>query len=242
LREMRSSRSVRSKSESRLHDELKRRYAEALGGRLEQTVEGFQVDVLKDNAVVEVQVGKLGALGRKVRTLSSRDYSVQVVLPIQAVITSPVKSKASGRSHLRTRRRKASFLDAFRELVHFPELLAMPGVKLELLLLHEQRLSYAVRETVWRGGRPRSRLLDGFNRDTSVVEVLDRRVVETNADLLKLLPAGLPGFFTNHDLAKVANISYALASMTTYTLTQVGVLRKAGRHERRAVYAFKSSG
>ena len=237
---MRGSRSVKTKSESRLHEELKRRYAKIHDGRVEVTVEGFQVDVLKGNVVVEVQVGKLGALRRKLQTLTDHGYSVHVVLPIQAMVTTPVRAKDSKRSHLRTYRRKASLLDVFRELVYFPDLLSIPGVKLEILLLHEQRLSYALRETVWRGGRPRSRLLEGFNRDTMIVEALAREVIETKWELLKLLPASLPSFFTNHDLAKAAKISYSLASRTTYTLTRAGVLRRTGREGRRDVYTAQS--
>lgn len=237
--QLKRSRKTTARAESRLHEELKQWYALALGGRREQTVEGFQVDVLKDDLAVEVQVAKLGALEEKVRELSSLGYKVQVVLPIQAVLTSPVKPRASGRSYLRTRRRNASFLDAFRELVHFPEILSLSGVRLEVLLLHEQRVHHAVRHTVWRRGRPRSMLLDGFNRDTTIVEVLDRRVIEQKADLMKLLPTGLPSFFTNHDLAKTASIPYGLASMVTYTLTRLGALRRAGREGRRNLYAFQ---
>jgi len=210
---------------------------------MEQAVEGFQVDVLKNGTVVEVQLGKLAALRRKLRALSSVGYAVLVVLPIQAVVTTPVRRKVAGRSrsYLRTyKRKRASFLEAFRELVHFPELLTLPGVKLELLLLHEQRVSYAARETVWRGRRARTRFLDALNRDTTVVEVLGRRVIQANEDLLELLPASLPSRFSNRDLAGAANVSYALASMTTYTLSRIGALREAGREGRRNLYTFTS--
>lgn len=229
------------KRESKLHEELKRLYADQMGGETEVSVAGFSADVIKDRQVVEIQLGKLLALKPKIRALLGQGYSVKVVLPLQVALTAPVRKTFTGKTFMRTTRRRTSFLNVFDELVYWTDVFPAERLSLEVLLLHEGRDWVAKTVTVWRGRFPRRRLLNKLRRDTKVVEIMDKRVFKDGCDLLNLLPDNLPDLFTNRDLAKLAGISYSLAARVTYTLKALQALEKRGRRDRSTLYSASSN-
>ncbi len=58
---------------------------------------------------------------------------------------------------------------------------------------------------------------------------MDWQIFEEPADLLTLLPTGLPAEFTNRELADAWEKPIWLAQRATYCLTAMGALAKTGK-------------
>src|ERR671934_185618 len=67
-------------NEHPLHASLKHWYARP-GDRLEAALDGYIVDILRGNHIIEIQTGSFAAIRRKVRALS-RHYHVTLVYPV----------------------------------------------------------------------------------------------------------------------------------------------------------------
>ena len=67
-------------SEKALHLALKQWYAQP-DDRFEVPVDGFVIDIVRDNLLVEIQTGNFAAIKRKVKTLV-KDHPLRLVYPI----------------------------------------------------------------------------------------------------------------------------------------------------------------
>src|SRR5215813_10899836 len=67
-------------NEHPLHASLKHWYARP-GDLLEAALEGYIIDILRGNHIIEIQTGNFTAIRRKVRMLS-RHYRVTLVYPV----------------------------------------------------------------------------------------------------------------------------------------------------------------
>jgi hypothetical protein len=206
--------------EKPLHAALKRWHAQE-GDRIEEPVDGFVIDLVRDGVLIEIQTRGFSSLKRKLARLLE-EHAVRVVHPI-AVEKWIVKLDASGRviSRRRSPRRGAAF-DLFRELVSFPELIVHPGMTLEVLLTREEEVR---RFDGRRGWRRRGWVVE----ERRLLEAVDRLVVDSPRALAALLPAGLPAEFTTADLAAALGRNRRLAQQMTYCLHRVGVITRVGK-------------
>ena len=124
--------------EGSLHAALKSLYARP-GDRTEETVDGFIVDVVRDDELVEIQTASFASAARKMRLLTT-DHRVVVVHPIagERIL---VGVDADGVVESRRRSPKRGLpMDLFDELVAFPELVVHPNFRLELVLVREEEV------------------------------------------------------------------------------------------------------
>ena len=70
-----------------------------------------------------------------------------------------------------------------------------------------------------------------------LLDVAERRVFETSADLCVLLPESLDDGFATSDLAAVLNIRLRLAQQMAYCLRECGALTPVGKHGNSILYA-----
>ena len=207
-------------NEGALHAQLKDWYRRP-GDRVEQLVDGFVVDLVRGELLVEIQTGNFAPLRRKLERLTRR-HRVRLVAPVPLVRTI-VRLSDEGEP-LSTRRspRPGRVEDIFNRLVSIPSLLCHPRFELELLLTHQEELR------AHRHGR-------AFRRRGWVV--VGRRLVSVEVrvpltcrdDAARLLPRNLPALFDTAQLADAAAIDRRLAQQMTYCLRAMGVLHTAGK-------------
>ncbi len=213
--------------EGSLHAALKARYARSIvGARVEAAVDGFVVDVAGRDELVEIQTASFTSARRKLERLVETHRVVLVhPIPIENWL---VVVDADG-VILRRRRspRRGLALDLFDELVSIPGLIAHPNFRIELALTSEEE----VRGPIPDGARyryPRA----WWRLDRRLVEVVETRRINAPADLLDLLPEGLPESFTTADIVAATGRSKRLAMRAVYCLERSGAIARLARRGR----------
>jgi hypothetical protein len=207
-------------NEGALHAQLKDWYRRP-GDRLEQRVEGYVIDLVRGDLLVEIQTGGFAPLRRKLDVLTQLG-PVRLVAPV-AVTRRVIRLTADGEV-LSTRRspRRGCLEDVFARLVSFPALLCRPTFELEVVLTHQDELRA---QGVARAYRRRGWAVVG--RKLASVEGTVRIAGPTAA--ARLLPAGLPDEFDTAELAVAAGVSRRLAQQMTYCLRAMGALEPVGK-------------
>ena len=215
--------------EGSLHAALKALYARP-GDRIEESVDGYVVDVVRDDELVEIQTGSFASAARKLRRLIP-DHRIVLVHPI-AIERWLIRVDADGVVGARRRSPKRGLpIDLFHELVAFPELVADPNFTVELAMIREEE----VRGPVPSGARYRYPR-EWWRLDRRLLEVVQTIRVETPADLLGLLPPGVPEPFTSADLAALSGRPKHLAMRAAFCLERAGATRCTGRSGRFQTY------
>jgi hypothetical protein len=212
--------------ETQLHAALKAWYA-GPGDSLESRVDGYVVDILRGEAVIEIQTRHFSAIRTKLECLLET-RPVRLVYPI-VVERWIVRLAEDHRTPVGRRKspRRGCAAQVFNELVSFPALLAHPNLTLEILLIREEEMRCprpAARRGRWRK--------DWRVSDRRLLEVAGRQVLAGPADCAAFLPAGLARPFTNRDLARAMRQPPRLASRMTYCLQHMGALVVAGKQGR----------
>lgn len=224
---------VGAKNETALHAGLKTWYAQA-GGQLEQLVDGYFIDVLRPDELVEVQTGNFSALRVKLTTLLEK-HVVRVVYPV-AVVRWILRIDNTGKQVSRRKSpRKGSIYVVFDELTSLHGALAHPNFRLEVALIQE--------EQVWRDdGLGSWRRKHWSLADRRLLSVVGREVFDQPADYVRLLPEGLPAEFTTADLFRAINIQRGsgntrrLVGRMARALRLLGVLQMVGKRGSAFVY------
>jgi len=210
-------------NEKPLHAALKLWYAEE-GDQFEVPVDGFVADILRDGLVIEIQTGSASRLKRKIAALLRR-HKVRLVLPVASRKTIVrVASDGMERSR-RASPRRATALDAFRELVSLGDLLGDPNLVVDVVLAHE--------EEVRVDSRHRKGFVVGERRLAAVDDCVS---FDHPADYLGILPSGIAEEFTTADLARVMGQPRWMAQKVAYVLRTIGVIRMVGKSGRAFVY------
>jgi hypothetical protein len=216
----RESRAIGTLNEGALHAQLKDWYRRR-GDRVEQVVDGFVVDLIRGDLLVEIQTGSFAPLRRKLELLT-REHRVRLVAPVPLVRTITRLSPEGEPLSARRSPRRGRIEDIFERLVSIPSLLSSPRFELELVLTHQDELR------VHRPGR-------AFRRHGWVVagrrlvSVEERLRIACPDDAARLLPPDLPEHFDTAELAEAAGIERRLAQQMTYCLRALDVLEARGK-------------
>ena len=217
--------------EGSLHAALKARYAASfLDAQVEAVVDGFVVDVAGRDELIEIQTASFGSARRKLERLVVSHRVVLVhPIPIERWL---VLVDADGRV-LRKRRspKRGLALDLFDELVHVPTLVVDPAFRIELPLISEEEIRGPIPEGA-RYRYPRA----WWRLDRRLVDVIETKRIDTPADLLTLLPAGLPEPFTTADIVAATGRSKRLAMRAVYCLERCGAIARLDRRGRHVAY------
>ena len=221
-------------NEKPLHAALKQWYARP-GDRLEVAIDGYVVDIVRGDLLVEIQTRNFSAMKSKVLELV-RCHRVRLVYPIareKQILrmaddgTRPLGARPLGR---RKSPKRGIPADVFEELVSFPELLLDRDFSLELLFIREEEVRH---QEPKRGWRRKGWVTD----ERRLLKVLDRMVLETPADLAALIPGGLAEPFTTADLAQAIGRPRRLAQRMAYCLRAAGCITTAGKRGNAVLYA-----
>ncbi len=215
--------------EGSLHASLKELYA-GPGDLTEQSVDGYVVDVVRAGGeLVEIQTASFASAARKLRSLVDR-HPIVLVHPIPAELWL-IRVDADGVvSNRRRSPRRGLPVDLFEGLVAFPELVAHPNFRLELVLIREEE----VRGPIPEGARYRYPR-EWWRLDRRLLEIVQVIRIDCPADLLALLPE-LPDPFTTADLKALTGRSRRLSMRAAYCLRKSGASEPAGRQGRLETY------
>jgi len=214
-------------NEGALHEALKALYAD--GGQLEQKVDGYVADIVRDDGIVEIQTKGFSALKRKLPRLLET-HCVTLVHPV-AVNRHIIKLPRDD-GGVTTRRRSpkhGSLFDAFAELVYIPHLLDHENLVLDIVLTDEEE----VRAEDGKGGRRRGGW-GGVGR--RLIDVRETHHLTSMADLFEAFPGALPGQFTTADIATALAKPRRLAQQAAYCLRAAGLIRISGKAGNALIY------
>jgi hypothetical protein len=215
--------------ETSLHAVLKDLYTRE-GDHQEVLVDGYIVDVVSGNLLIEIQTRNFAAIRNKINVLIEHH-------PLCLVHTIPQEKWIVYLPKIDTaaiKRRKSPFHgrmeNIFSELIRLPKLLAHPNFSLEILITREEEIRIDDGRGSWR--RKGVSIID-----RRLIEIINRRYFVSPNDFLTMLPVALPQLFTNLDLAATLGISKNLAIKMSYCLRKMGVLSVEGKRGRYILYA-----
>jgi len=208
-------------AEKSLHAAIKA-YLTQPGDLIETSLDGYVIDILRGEQIIEVQTGNFSAMKRKLAKLLGAGHPVRVMYPLPVrkwIVRETGNGKLIGRRKSPTQRRP---VEVFRQLVYIPHILPHPNFSLEVLLTHQ--------EEIWRDDGQGSWRRKGWSLfDHRLLEVVGQARFEAVDDYLTLIPADLPRPFTNRELANALKILPGLAGKVTYTLRAAGWLAEVGK-------------
>ena len=213
--------------EKPLHADLKRWYCQP-GDTFEQPVDGFVVDVVRGDLLIEIQTRSFSSIKRKLTALLPHHH-VRMVHPI-AVEQWIVKVDDTGEILSRRKSpKRGTAHDLFAELVSFPEMLADPHLSLEILFVRTQQVRRFDPKKAWRRK-------GWVVEENQLLEVTGSLTVRSTEDLADLLPDSLPDEFTTADLASTLRCTRRLAQQMAYCLRRTGGVEVVGKDGRAVLY------
>jgi hypothetical protein len=214
-------------NEKPLHAALKRWVARP-DDQLEVPVDGYVIDIVRGDLLIEIQTGNFSTVKEKVTDLVSR-HRLRLVYPIPREKWLLKLPRETGDEIERRKSPKRGRIEElFRELVSFPELLAERNFSLSVLFTQEEEVRrYTGRRRWQRGWRTEERRL---------LTVVEERRFEGPEDAATLLPPTLPERFTTADLAEAIGRSRWWGQKMAYCLRKMGVIEEIGRRGRSILY------
>ena len=128
-------------NEKPLHAALKEWYVEP-GDLIESPVEGFMVDIIRGDLLIEIQTCNLSGIRRKLEKLALR-HPVRLVFPVAQERWIVRQTEKGGRTLSRRKSPKRGTMEAvFEEFVSVAPLLAHPNVSFQVLFIQEEQVRH----------------------------------------------------------------------------------------------------
>jgi hypothetical protein len=215
--------------EKSLHAALKSWYARP-GDQLEVPVDGYLVDIVRGDQLIEIQTRNFFALKGKISSLIE-NYPVHLVHPIALekwILRQSVEDH--GKVERRRSPKHGRLEHLFLELVRFPYLVAHPNFTLEVLFTREEEVRVNDGRGAWRR--------KGWSiADRRLIEVVDRVILERPVDFANLIPDEFEQPFTTRELARARRIPPYLASKMAYCLREMGLVEVVGKRRQAYLYS-----
>jgi hypothetical protein len=212
---------IGTQRESALHQALKFRYAGETG-KTEEVLGAYVCDgVTGEGEIIEVQTGSFGPLRDKARALSAHG-PLRIVHPV--ILTKHIETFSPEGESLRKRKspRRGSEWDLFKHLLYAPELVLLPGLSIELVLIDVLEKRILDGKGSWRrkGASIAGRELAAWHGSLCLKGV---------KDYYRFAPFARGECFTVRNLAEKAGIDPGLARKALYVLTKIGAVRRTGK-------------
>lgn len=216
-------------NEKSLHAALKQWYA-LPGDQLEVRVDGFIIDLVRGEQLVEIQTGSFNPLKRKLATLA-QSHPVRLVFPIAAekwILRQPQTGDAAPQRRKSPRHGTLEYV--FAQLIYIPALLSHENFSLEVLLIREEEVRRHEEKKAWRRK-------GWVTQERRLLDVMERRVFETPAQLAALLPASLREAFTIRDICNATGQPDWLARRMIYCFRAMNIVDKVGKKGNAILYS-----
>lgn len=220
-------------NEKSLHASLKQWYA-VPGDQLEVRMDGFIIDLVRGDLLVEIQTGSFSPLKRKLAALA-KNHPVRLVFPIPLekwIIRLPQNETDPPQRRKSPRRGRVELV--FQQLVYIPSLMNNENFSLEVLLIREEELRRYEAKKAWRRK-------GWVTHERRLLDVVERQVFQTSSDLARLLPIALNDPFTVREMAKATSQPDWLARKMIYCLKAMGILDVSGKRGRAILYTRKEA-
>jgi len=218
---------VGSLNEKPLHASLKAWYAQP-GDRFEVNVDGFVIDIVHNDLLVEIQTGNFASIKAKLKKLLT-SHRVRLIYPIalEKWIVKPEKNSGSSVTR-RKSPKKGRVEDLFWEMVSIPKLMTNGMFALEVLMIREEEVRKFVGKRKWRSR-------GWVTVEHRLLEVIERRLFETPLDWCALIPNNMHSF-TAKDLAEALRIRLQLAQRMAYCFRKANLITLIGKRGRAHLY------
>lgn len=221
-------------NETTLHRELKEYYT-TQDSLTEIEVDGFVIDVVRPDELIEIQCGSFSQIKKKLKALLP-SHRIRLVHPI-AVQTVISLYNADGTTQISKRcsPQKKNLAFVARELIYLREFIPHPSLSIEVVFIRQEETRKDDKLGSWRRR--------GISiSDRCILELIGVHKLCELEDYLDLLPPGLPQPFGNRELATHLAGSNSrgrqrLAGQITYLLKGVGVLRVERREGNRNLFS-----
>ena len=216
-------------NEGPLHASLKAWYAQP-GDVLETNVDGFVIDIVRDDLLLEIQTRSFASMKRKLQTLTETHH-VRLIHPI-AREKWIVKLDEARENEISRRKspKRGDIVQLFDELVSFPRLLADPNFSIEVAFIQEEEVRYHDARRGWRRH-------GWMTHERRLLKVVEQRVFEQPEDFRDTIPAALEEPFTTNELAATIPGGKRIAGRMAYCLRKMGVIDPVGKHRNAILYA-----
>ncbi len=219
---------INTYNEKSLHADLKQWYA-IPGDRLEVRVDGFIIDLVRGDLLVEIQTGSFSPLKRKLARLA-QSHTVRLVFPVALekwIIRLPVSESEKPQRRKSPKRGRVEHV--FSQLVYIPALLENTNFSLEVLLIREEEVRHYEHNKAWRRR-------GWVTQERRLLEVVEQRVFQTPQELAGLLPESIASPFTVRDVAKATSQPDWLARKMIYCLKALGIIAVQGKRGNAVLY------
>lgn len=214
--------------ERSLHEAIKNWYSHP-GDLLEQRVDGYVVDIVRDKLLIEIQTGNFSAIKDKIMNLIAKHH-LRLVLPIAK--QKWIIKLGSGEREILSKRKspkKGRVEDVFNELVYLPKLIKDSNFSLDVLFIHSKEVLIDDGLGSWRRRK-------WSVHDRHLLKVVENVMFKSPSDFLELLPENLLLPFTVGELAKELKLRVSLAQKMAYCLRKLGVIKLTGKRGRAFLY------
>jgi hypothetical protein len=210
-------------TEHSLHAGIKRWLAQP-GDAIEQLVDGYQIDIVRGELLIEIQTANFSALKTKLARLLE-NHKVLLVHPI-AETKWIIRQTKRGKQVAKRRSPKRGRIEhLFDELLYIPHLIAHPNLSLMAVLTRQ--------EEIWRDDGRGSWTRGHWSiADRRLTEVIGSIEFANTAEYLRLIPAELPKPFTHAQLAKAIHAPVWMSTRMSYCLRKMGALESVGKQGR----------
>ncbi len=213
--------------ERSLHATIKQLY-NTPGSEVEVKVDGFVIDVVKGDLLIEIQTRSFSAIKDKLFKLM-KNHPIRLVHPIP-LEKWVIRQSLDGREISRRKSpKKMSFEHIFEELVSIPTFIIHSNFELEVLLIREEEIRVKDGKGSWRRR-------GWSNVDRRLIGIVDRRVYSNPTDFLHLIPSSLEEPFTTRSLAEAAGIPRRLVQKMTYCMRKMEILKVVGKEGNAHLY------
>lgn len=213
--------------ERSLHAKIKQLY-DAPDTEMEVNVDGYVIDVVKGNLLIEIQTRQFSAIKDKLFILM-KNHPVRLVYPI-AQEKWVVQQNRDGEVISRRRSpKKMGIIHIFEELVSIPTFIIHSNFEVEVILTTEED----VRVNDGKGSWKRK----GWSSvDRRLVEIVDRKLFSTPKDFLQLIPDTLVEPFTTRTLTEALQVPRRLVQKMTYCMRKMEILKVVGKEGNAHLY------
>ena len=216
--------------ESSLHVSLKEYYKRS-EDLIEKRVDGYIIDIIRDDLLIEIQTQNFHAIKKKLEHLV-QNHKVLLVYP---VISDKwiIYQNNNGSKVLRKRLspKHCSHENIFDELIRIPHLVSHPNLSIETILVQIEEIRRKYGNGSWKR--------KGWNiYDKKLVKILDSRIFHNPQDFLFQIPWDISVPFTNFDLVKKLKKPIKLVRKMTYCLRKMGAIQMIGKKGKSHLFHF----
>ena len=215
-------------TEYSLHSEIKKWYSISKDDLEVKVKDGFIIDVIRNNLLIEIQTKNFSAIKKKLNKLIV-DKQVRLVYPIAKVKWIIYVSNLGTVISKRKSPKKGKLVDLFYELIHLSYLVKNSNFSFEVLLIEEEEVRCNDGNGSWRRR--------GISiKDRKLLTVFNRVVFDNSQNFLRFLPVAISESFTNKLLAKKLGVSIRLAQKITYCLRKMDLISIIDKKRKELVF------